>query len=405
MKSLILLSFLVLVSFVTIAQNKFEKGYFISSSGDKIECYIKNAGWKNNPTQIEFKLDLNSKGNIATSNDIKEFGFINGTVYVKATVQIDRSPSGLSNLTVDRAPKFNEETLFLKQLINGYAKLYLYEDKDLVRFFYQHGEIPITQLVYKAYLIDSRIAYNYQYKQQLSLDFKNTDVDYNEFENCLYTSRSLSNLFRLINRAYSDDDNQSLDKIQRDEYNFTIRPGLVFPIVKFEDERSVYRDVAYKVNATFRLGAELAYLVPSYNNKLELLAEPTFVLIDLEKTYPSTQIAGGEVTARFKYSAIDFNLGARYNFFLSDKSKISLLAQYCIDVRFTNVQSYSRLNVSFNELELKSFGNFVGGVGYKYGDRMSVEVRYGFNRNVVSDYNGISNKFQTLSLVLGYSIF
>jgi hypothetical protein len=311
----------------------------------------------------------------------------------------------LNNLTIDRAPKFSEEILFLKLLVNGYAKLYQYDDKDLIRFFYQHNNIPITQLVYKAYLIDSKIAYNYQYKQQLSLDFKNSDVAYDEFEDCLYKTSSLSNLFRLINRAYSKDESRSLDKLQKDEYNLTIRPGLVLPSVELEDERSTFRDVSYNSTETFRIGAELAYIIPSYNNKIELLIEPTYVSIDLEKTYVSTQIAGGLVTARFLYRTIDFNFGARYNFFLSDKSKLSVLAQYCIDVRLDNSQTYSRLNVSFNEVELKSFGNLILGAGYKHGDRLSVELRYGFNRNVVHDYKELSNKFQTLSLVLGYTIF
>ncbi len=405
MRKLLHLSLLLFFSSIAIAQTKFEKGYLISNSGDRVECFIKKEGWKNNTTEIRYKLNLNSKESIASGNDIKEFGFTNGTVYVKATVQIDRSPSALNNLTIDRAPKFSEETLFLKLLVNGYAKLYQYDDKDLIRFFYQHGNIPITQLVYKAYLIDSKIAYNYQYKQQLSLDFKNSDVAYDEFENCLYTSKSLSNLFRLINRAYSKDERQSLDKLQKDEYNITIRPGLVLPIVEFEDKRSVYRDVDYSAKANFRFGTEFAYLVPAYNDKLELLFEPTFVHLDLEKTYASSQITGGLVTAKFEYTAIDMNFGARYNFFVSNNSKISLLAQYCIDVRFDNSQTYSRRGVSFNELELRSVGNLIFGAGYKHGDRLSVELRYGLNRNVVSDYLDISNKFQTLSLVLGYTIF
>ncbi|MCZ8021556.1 MAG: hypothetical protein O9302_07255 [Cyclobacteriaceae bacterium] len=147
MRRLLHLSLLLFFSSIAIAQTKFEEGYFILNSGDRVECFIKKEVWKNNPTEIRYKLDLNSKESIASGNDIKEFGFTKGAVYVKATVQIDRSPSALNNLTIDRTPKFSEETLFLKLLVNGYAKLYQYDDKDLIRFFlstWQHSDYTIS---------------------------------------------------------------------------------------------------------------------------------------------------------------------------------------------------------------------------------------------------------------------
>jgi hypothetical protein len=58
MRKLLHLSLLLFFSSIAIAQTKFEKGYLISNSGDRVECFIKKEGWKNNTTEIRYKLNL-----------------------------------------------------------------------------------------------------------------------------------------------------------------------------------------------------------------------------------------------------------------------------------------------------------------------------------------------------------
>ena len=43
-----LTTLLLLISIFTYSQTKFQKGYFIKTNGDKVECLIKNEDWKNN---------------------------------------------------------------------------------------------------------------------------------------------------------------------------------------------------------------------------------------------------------------------------------------------------------------------------------------------------------------------
>ena len=56
MKKLPLL-FLLFASLFTYSQIRFEKGYFITNTGEHYEVLIKNVDWKNNPSAIDYKLN------------------------------------------------------------------------------------------------------------------------------------------------------------------------------------------------------------------------------------------------------------------------------------------------------------------------------------------------------------
>ena len=66
---------ILLVGLNTIAQAKFEKGYFIKNNGDKVECLIKNKGWVNTPQIFEYRISNSSLTQTGLIKNIKEFGF------------------------------------------------------------------------------------------------------------------------------------------------------------------------------------------------------------------------------------------------------------------------------------------------------------------------------------------
>ncbi|NOJ76422.1 hypothetical protein [Empedobacter stercoris] len=129
--------FIFLFTISIHAQIRFEQGYIIDNNNQRQDVLIKNIDWLNNPKSIEYKNDETSKIEIATINQIKEFGINNRSKYVKADVKIDRSSEELSNISNIQEPEFKEETLFLKVLIEGEASLYDYVDYNLKRFFYK----------------------------------------------------------------------------------------------------------------------------------------------------------------------------------------------------------------------------------------------------------------------------
>lgn len=130
---------LIFLSFTTISlsQIKYEKGYYIDNSNNKVECFIKNMDWFNNPDNINVRLNENGDTKNLSIENIKEFGIYNTSKYVRAKVKMDRSSEIADKISSNRNPIFNEELLFLNVLVKGDATLYLYEDHNLKRFFFQ----------------------------------------------------------------------------------------------------------------------------------------------------------------------------------------------------------------------------------------------------------------------------
>jgi hypothetical protein len=87
-----LLLFLIISTILNIhcfGQIVYEKGYYIDNSNQKIECFIKNLDWNNNPTKFMYKLTENGEKNTLDIKLVKEFGIGDGLKYVRKKVQID----------------------------------------------------------------------------------------------------------------------------------------------------------------------------------------------------------------------------------------------------------------------------------------------------------------------------
>lgn len=113
MKIKLLFLILVLGTTYSYSQIKFEKGYLIDNENHRIECLIKNYDWKNNPVEFDYKLsvqDVLQKGN---SFNVREFGIIGISKFIRVDTKIDRSSEELTTLSTQRNPDWSEERLFL----------------------------------------------------------------------------------------------------------------------------------------------------------------------------------------------------------------------------------------------------------------------------------------------------
>ena len=104
MRKLLLLTVVVLTALQCFAQIHFEKGYFIDSSGGKIECLIKYIDWENSPTKFDYKLSDSSPELSASIENVSEFVIYNTARFVKQTVNIDRSIRTISGMSSRPAP-------------------------------------------------------------------------------------------------------------------------------------------------------------------------------------------------------------------------------------------------------------------------------------------------------------
>jgi hypothetical protein len=394
MKRIVLLS-VILFSTLANAQINFEEGYIISSSNEKSTVFIKNVEWKDNPVSFEYRMGENGEITTGTLNSVKEFGINGDSRYVNTTVNIDKSSDNTSQLSYNKNPEFQKETLFLKVLIDSKASLYSYEEGNLTRFFYKIENNPIEPLVFKNYKITNfQAGKNEQYKQQLYNTLKCESISLDDVENLEYQKSELLKFFI----KYNECENSELVNFEANKstyiFHLSIRPGVNSASASLENKLDKNRDVTFDNETNFRLGLEAEVILPFNKGKWAVLFEPTY------QSYKSQKIVDGQ-NIEIDYRSIEFPLGVRHYFFLTDKSKLFLNASYVIDANLSSTIIYE----SDIDLEIKSSSNAAVGFGYNYNNKVSLEFRYQSPRGLLVDYNFYRTQYSSISLILGYSLF
>ena len=400
MKKQLTFLLMLILSFNCYSQISFEKGYYIDNTNHKINCLIKNIDWKNNPTGFEYKLSENSESKKAIIKSIKEFGIDNISKYIRSTVNIDRSSENINNLSNDRNPIFKEEELFLKVLVEGKANLYLFEDGNLKRFFFNKEDAVIEQLVFKSYKISNneigniKIGINNRFKNQLWNNLQCPIFKKNKFENLHYQKKDLTYFFVEYNECKGEKQVNYEKKQKKDLFNLNVRPGLNSSSLSIQNSASNSMDTDFGNEIEFRFGIEAEFIMPFNKNKWSIITEPTYQYFKSEK-----EITNRNVKAEYK--SIEIPLGIRHYFFLNENSKIFINASHIFDFSSNTIIDF----IPGTKLDIKSRNNFAFGIGYKYNDKYSLEFRYQTNREILSDYILWSSDYKTLTVIFGYSFF
>ncbi len=392
-----LLICLCLFSYSIFSQIRFEKGYYISNVGGRVDGLIKNVDWENNPKSFEFKLTESSDIEYKSLNDVKEFGIDNYSKYVKYTVDMDRSAETIANYSYVKNPEISQETLFLKQLISGKVSLYLYRETNFHRYFYQADEDSPIQLIYKKYYINQHnIATNDHFKNQIYKNFRCMGISKNLIKNLKYQKNDLINYFKKYNQCIGSDITQIENGRQKSNFNLNVRAGVNFSSLEiFNPLIPTSKDLTFDKKSSLRFGLELEYILPFNKNKWGIIFEPNYRTYKAEGKSPRSN-----KISNVKYNSIELPVGVRHYFFLSEKSKIFLNASFVWD---SNLDS----EIIFQEktkLEVKSQSNYAFGIGYNY-DKYFVEFRYNTKRKILSDYLAWVSDFENITLTIGYNIF
>lgn len=406
-KKLLFSLLLAIICLNSYGQIGFENGYFINESDQKINCLIKNNDWKNNPTEFEYKLssdDVIQTGYIKTT---KEFVIEGLFKFVRTKVNIDRSTDDINKMGTERNPVFKKETLFLKVIIEGNANLYVYEDINLTRFFYKINEGEISQLIYKRYLnSEKEIDQNNLYKQQLFNDLNCQNKSSKSMEFIKYDQNQLTKLFVNYNTCTNSKSVNYESKQKKDLFNLSIRPGVNFSSVMIENPDGKVNRINFENKANLRFGIEAEFILPYYKNKWAVIVEPTFRSYNSEVTTTSNNVAGGILNSKAKYQSVELPIGVRYYIFLNKKSKLFLNFSYIFDFSSdSNVEITRNDGSVYNSLEVNTRSNFGLGLGYKYGDRFSIEFRSQTSREILGSYIFWNSEYKSQSLILGYSLF
>ncbi|WP_034230261.1 hypothetical protein [Aquimarina pacifica] len=392
-----LLSFICVLLLVPYAfgQITFDESYFIDQSGDKVNCLIKNIDWKNNPKEFTYKLSVNGEETIAGLDAVKEFEIVGDSKYIKTTVDIDRSSDKITKVSTLREPKFKKEQLFLKVLVQGQASLYSYADGDLIRYFYKTDTTPIKQLIFKRYKIDNDlIGSNNRYKQQLFNALSCKNITESEIKNLAYKKNSLIKIFVKYNVCQNTEMINFDRKQKRDLFNLSLRPGVNSSSFTAQYINSDF-GVDFDTEISFRMGIEGEFILPFNKNKLALFIEPTY------QHYESKKMNDENTIANIDYSSIEFPVGFRYYSFLNEQSKLFFNTAVVFDISLSKTFEVSNLE----RIGFTPSPNFLIGGGYKFKNIYSVELRYGFNRNLLNGYTRWKSNYSSLSLIFGYTLF
>ena len=401
-RQILFLALLFLTGIQSFSQIIFENGYFVNDSNQKIECLIKNIDWNSNPTEFEYKLSADTQPQKASIETVNEFGINGASKFVRSTVQIDRSPRAMHSMSSDKNPNFLTEQLFLKVLIEGEATLYLYKDGDLIRFFFNVNDSEIKQLIFKRYLIGSKVAENNSFRQQLFVDLKCPSIMSNDVETLRYVKRELVRLFMKFNECTkSDYTNYEVNKT-KDLFTLSFRPGINYSELAIVTSDS--RDIDFGSKFSFRLGIEAEFILPFNKSKWGIIMEPTYQYYKGTKA-TEANVSGGVVVSRVNYRSIELPVGIRHYFFFNDRSKIFADLSCIFDFNTNSSMTLTRSDGSMlNSLEIKSRTNLGLGVGYKHVDRYSLSMRYQTGREILSNYLSWNSSYRTFSVIVGYSL-
>lgn len=417
MKKPLLITILFLFCFTfSYAQISFEKGYYILNDGSRIECFIRNIDWKNNPTDFKYKTQLSDNDfKTETIANVQEFGIDNETTFKKFKIKIDRTSDEPNKLLADRNPVFKEEVIFLKVLVKGNATLYSYTDQNLNRYFYETKTIPVEQLVYtKYYKIDSNgsptiLAENNEYKQQLFQNVKAENTTEKEIIKLNYNKSDLTKYFIKYNNIKPNLAKEER-KVNKGIFLVKITPSASIASLSTENDYFLRDNVQLDNKINFKFGVEAEYILPYNKNKWSIFINPAYQTYQDDKTYnvPSGFIISPETpnNAKVKYTSIQIPIGIRHYMFLNQTSKIFINVAYAFDAGSkTNITYTDVTNKTTREYESGSGSNFAFGLGYNFKNKFSFEARLNTKKELMRDYLTYSAKYSSIDFVLGYTIF
>ena len=393
MKKLFLL--IILISFPIFAQINFEAGYLTNNNDIKTECFIRNIGWYKNPTEIEYKLNENEVSKIAKIAEIKEFNIGNSYKYKRFKLKIDRSSSDINQLSTDRNPLYNEETLLLKVLVEGEANLYEYQDVNLIRFFISTGNHEtVEQLVFKEYKNEdtSQIGENNYYKQQLRNNLKSDQLTLSDFENVPYKKTKLVDLFVKFNTTKETKTTILETKKDKSAVNLKAIAGVNAAFLSFGNNNNALSDYTFGTKTVFVIGLEVENIFSFNQQKWSIYANPNF------QSYKKNEINNSNQSIQADYTFLELPFGVRYYMFLNKKSQLFLDA----GVAFS-VTSKSTIQYSGTALDVSNTTNLFTGLGYKSG-RYDIELRYNFCRGLLIEYQNWNSTYSSVGILLGYKI-
>jgi hypothetical protein len=414
----ILLVLIGLSSYTATAQIKFKKGYIITKDGEKINCFIKDREWLNEPTTYTYKKAKDGTAFTIDTNNIQELKIAN-RVFIRKLVDIDIPANGSFNLRSRKNTKKVSKELLLERIIDGDLQLFLYDRNSFKKFFIQKNNSEIIQLNYKKYVDDDdKIKEDNLFRKQLWDNFKCEGDKISNFSRTKYSRKALVSIIK----KYASCANLNISVSKKEKVNFkefiNVSPKIGFNSTNLTmfPESNLSKAYESKVNNFGpSFGAEVEFLLPLLNRKIAIVASLLHrgaVDITYNHVNPNPPYSG-DVNITYD-SFLNTSVGFRYYFYLNDDSQIFSSLHLSVDEINGNFNYNSNQNsLRYTNVDLDVNNQYLTfGVGYKY-KKYFVEVLYSHSskdglrnsEDLLPQLSTWSFNRNVLSINFGYNIF
>ncbi|NUY81150.1 hypothetical protein HUK80_09615 [Flavobacterium sp. MAH-1] len=391
----ILPAFMCFIAFSAFSQIRFEPGYYIDNQNTKVNGFIKNHDWNQNPDVIEFRSDENSDTRMIPIDQMREFS-VGNTVFVKFTTSVDRSPTDIANLSDSKNPQWEKATAMLKVLVKSDLTLYEYTQGNTTRFFVSSPpHSTAEQLIFKEYRKDAAtIGQNSAFRQQLSVLMASKNFPVSTFERLSYNERDLSELFI----KYAGHEQKTTDKNAKGTnggLNLKIVAGVNFSKLDFKYRYFTTTEGEFEQKAVPVIGVEAEYMFAFNKNKWSVFLAPNFQSYEGKYETPDAS-----ATATYKF--VEIPVGIRHHFYLTPKSRLFLNLGYAFGSLLSDSGIAYKTGSGTLNVEFRRTSSVFVGAGFAM-NRFGIELRYNSKRELINDPYW-SGDYSSYGLQLTYKI-
>lgn len=407
------LSIFLLTTITVCSQTKFEKGYFINSNNERVDCYIKNLRWLYSPEKVNYKFSLEGDELSFGPKDVKEFAVDNELSYVSIRENFPVTEQFTNDKTDKAEPRMVNRHVFVKLLVKGKGTLYQYKESNDEIFLVQLSDKKPIVLEYKQYIPagTNDIKENNIFRRQLFEKFRCGD-DFS-IQKVSYNRESLSSYLQEFNICNGESINlKSSTKFKKSKpelrlivlggvVGFSFNTTLRTVVGEGFNSRTVNIEPTFETKISPSFGLELESILPFNNRKWSIFLSSQYA------KYSATGIVVTNDTsidaATIDLNQLVFNLGVKHYLFMNDKNSLIILTgmnfDYNLKSDFIESQSFSTGLTSINST---NFGGFVGG-GYSFNQSIYLTARYIFGTSINANASE-KNNLQRFAISIGIKL-
>ncbi|MEG0852182.1 MAG: hypothetical protein RSH24_20085 [Flavobacterium sp.] len=380
-------TFLLIFLFTNLyAQNKFELGYYIDQSGNKIEGEISEITLNNFPSNFIIRKKGKEETVETSAATFIKYGTI---VFEKKSFQYDPSlRTDIANMPKQKDFQLVNKTAFVQLMVNGDTKLYKYLENGVSTFFYETANNQLTTLKYKKYLENGNdINENKEFISQLK-EVKNVKDSGDEgyYNAVKYNDTDLVNYFTKLN-------GKSIKSDKKSKVLFNVFVGYSISSMDI----NFLQDLPAESHQHITVMPEIEYVL---NNNI---MNPTSFYFNLK--YRAVKADYEEIYVRenwqhqVDYQSLLFSFGAKKYFLSSKDMKFYGKIGFALDIQIKDeilspVESW-RLNPIFLD---HYKGGINTGLGVRLKESFLIEIDYDYLLNTLHIKKNTSINFK-----VGYS--